>query len=332
MGRTSASPSPSPASAPPVHPPLLVLDIPSMDVALQPVIRLVLADMKRGKLPELEEIEKDDEATAGATSILKSLIQFAVYHMLLEDINKADIPFSGKPEVGCLVHKKLRVRKKLGSGAYGNVFSIDAKTAVKVFSMSDHTPGVEGQRLEFLNEVEMGKKAHALGVGPKVIDAFVCTARHKQHHGIIIMALIPGPLLRDWTKRASEPKAAAMRAKVEAAIHRLHKGGVFHNDLHSGNIIVTKNDIPVIVDFGFAKNNDKEDRPWNRSMGPNGPGKAGKGKPRHQDFHILRQIKAGGDEGWRNKWRGPGSQHGIQTIIRHVVRRAVSMGVLKVLV
>lgn len=304
--------------------PLVVLDIPIIDAALQPIIESVLADMKKGKLRPLQDNEKADEdvdeGISIATTMLKSLIQYSVEHSILQNINEAEIPFSSKPEVDCLAAKKLKVRKKLGSGAYGNVFSVNAKTAVKVLSMRNHSPGVDGQRVAFLGEVEMGRKAHALGVGPKIIDAFVCAARHKEHHGIIIMSLVRGPNLSTWTETATAAKASAMRAKVEALVQRMHKGGLFHNDLHASNIIVTKNSVPMFVDFAFARNDPKQDQRWNDYNG-------GKNK-RHRDFDVLNGIKAGGSE--RDRWRERESKQSIATIVRHVVLRAVASGVLSI--
>lgn len=149
--------------------PLVVVDLPVIDAALLPIVQSVLADMKRGKLEALEDREVQDEGIAVLVAMLQPLIEFAVQHTMLKDINEAEIPFAGKPEVDCLSAKKLR-------GSFGNVFSIDSKTrfqAVKVLTMRNHSPGEDGQRTAFLGEVEMGRKAHKLGVGPNVIDAFV---------------------------------------------------------------------------------------------------------------------------------------------------------------
>lgn len=302
--------------------PLVVLDVPVIDAALLPIINAVLAEAKADKLPTLTDEEKGgtDEGVSVAISMLSSLVQYAMDHSPLESINKANIPFSGKPEVDCLLAKKLRVRKRLGSGSFGNVFMVNASTAVKVLRMHNHSPGLDGQRMAFLEDVEMGRKAHKLGVGPKIIDAFVCSAHHNEHHGVIIMALVRGPDLSIWIKTATAAKATAMRAKVEALVQRMHRGALFHNDLHANNIIVTKNSVPMFVDFAFARDSPKQDQRWNLY-------RAGGKDQRHRDFDVLKGITPGGNH---HAWRDNESKHSAGMIIRHVVLRALSSGVLAV--
>lgn len=304
--------------------PLLVVDVRQIDMGLKPVIASVLSDMRAGRLPALDDREKEDECTSIVTSMLKSIIQYAFEHSMLEDLNKANIEFNSKPEVECLRIKKLRVKKRLGSGAFGQVFLIDAKRVVKVFSVRDRPGGIESQRTAFLGEVEMGKKAHVIGVGPKILDSFVCSERHKDHHGIIIMDRIPGTSLEIWTKRATVAKALAMRGKVEALIEKMHRGGLFHNDLHVNNIMVTKGGegAPMFVDFAYARQDAKQER-WRW------PVVRVKGKARHRDFEVLDAIRAGGVEG---RWREDQNKHSVSTLVRHVIHRAMTKGLLVVTV
>lgn len=46
--------------------------------------------------------------------------------------------------------------------------------------------------------------------------------------------------------------------KIEKAIEILEKNGIFHNDLHERNIIITPNGQPFIIDFGRSVSNKSE--------------------------------------------------------------------------
>src|SRR5262249_22826906 len=49
-------------------------------------------------------------------------------------------------------------------------------------------------------------------------------------------------------------------ATVCAAVHHAHQRGVIHRDLTPGNVLVTRDGIPKITDFGLAKHLDADVR------------------------------------------------------------------------
>lgn len=292
---------------------LIDINVAVIDKALHPVVKSVIADMKRDKLSIIEDDGNEQEIIA--RQMLRSLVEYALEHAIMLDVNEADIPFSGKPEVSCLEGRNIIVKKMLGNGSYGTVYAIDEKRAVKLFELPNRQAANEKKKA-FQAEVDMGKKAFRLSVGPQVLDSYVCSARHKKHFGVIVMARIHGPDLQDWIKKASAAKITSMHAKVETLVAKMHKGGLFHNDLHAGNIIVAKGDQPVVVDFSFARSTPApQEQRW--LVGNN----------RHADFFILDRIKVGGEF---TRGNGPTGKDSVTNLVRHVVRRAMTSGILRI--
>lgn len=52
------------------------------------------------------------------------------------------------------------------------------------------------------------------------------------------------------------------------ALAYLQKEGIAHRDLRPENIIVTKNDVPKIIDFGLATSTRSEDHIYTRCGSP----------------------------------------------------------------
>ena len=159
----------------------------------------------------------------------------------------------------------------------------------------------------------MARLAAQAGVGPRVLDAFVCRARRGRHHGVIVMQHVTGPPLRQWLRAASPRALRAMRGRLETLIERMHAASLYHNDLHTGNVVVTRSGAPVLVDFGAAS---AEARPrWAGRGGRDG---------RHRDFDVLDDLEAA---------RATSARRGDDLegrIVRHVARRLLARGVVRV--
>ena len=78
----------------------------------------------------------------------------------------------------------------------------------------------------------------------------------------IIMAYLPGKPLSQVLQRGKPVQAHQVAQLVQLlaeALHAAHSQGVIHRDLKPGNIMLTKNRQPVIMDFGLARRIRVED-------------------------------------------------------------------------
>jgi tRNA A-37 threonylcarbamoyl transferase component Bud32 len=83
--------------------------------------------------------------------------------------------------------------------------------------------------------------------------------QHDGHH-YFSMDYIEGRNLAEWA--AGEPvslvKAATLVKTIAQAIHYAHQRGTLHRDLKPSNILIDRDDVPHVTDFGLAKTVDSE--------------------------------------------------------------------------
>jgi protein-serine/threonine kinase len=61
------------------------------------------------------------------------------------------------------------------------------------------------------------------------------------------------PLLRELIPLCLPPSVATPYFRqLASAVGYLHERGITHNDIKPANIMISYNDVPVLVDFGFA--------------------------------------------------------------------------------
>jgi serine/threonine-protein kinase len=81
----------------------------------------------------------------------------------------------------------------------------------------------------------------------------------------IVMSYVEGTTLarkiasaRRAPDRAGVLEAVAIVEKVARALHAAHEAGIVHRDVKPGNVIVTPSGDPVILDFGFAREDESD--------------------------------------------------------------------------
>jgi dienelactone hydrolase len=73
----------------------------------------------------------------------------------------------------------------------------------------------------------------------------------------IAMAFHEGDTLREKISSGLElPEALRIARQVASGLARAHEHGIFHRDIKPSNIIVAKDGVPRIIDFGLAKSSD----------------------------------------------------------------------------
>jgi serine/threonine protein kinase len=82
------------------------------------------------------------------------------------------------------------------------------------------------------------------------------------HNGrpYLVLAYIDGISLSDYLKRQTKPfdlvQAVNLIRTVAKAMHKAHETGIIHRDLKPDNIMINREDQPIVMDFGLAKRTD----------------------------------------------------------------------------
>jgi len=89
---------------------------------------------------------------------------------------------------------------------------------------------------------------------PNIVSVY----RHIEAHGTayIVMEFVEGETFGAYLKRVGKPTEAYLRAMLIALLDGLaevHRVGFMHRDIKPGNIIITVDGAPVLVDFGAAR-------------------------------------------------------------------------------
>lgn len=183
-------------------------------------------------------------------------------------------------KIGSLLdHGKYRVEKVLGQGGFGITYlvtdlGLDKKRAVKEFFPKDYC-----ERNETTSHVSLGT-SNTTEFVERLKAKFIKEARNianlDQHQGIIrihtvfeenntayyVMDYIDGESLSAIVKRSGPipvEKSIKYIKAVGEALEYVHSHNINHLDIKPANIMIRKkDDKPILIDFGLAKQYDSE--------------------------------------------------------------------------
>lgn len=139
---------------------------------------------------------------------------------------------------------------KLGEGGMGVVYKardtkLDRDVALKF--LPAHLSASEDDKARFIQEA----KAAATLDHPNI-----CTVHSIEEHNsrlFIVMQLVDGQLLRDRMNNLSQKQALEFGIQIAEGLAAAHDKGIVHRDVKPENIMVRKDGIVQIMDFGLAK-------------------------------------------------------------------------------
>jgi predicted Ser/Thr protein kinase len=154
---------------------------------------------------------------------------------------------------------RYRLDRLLGKGGMGAVYlahdtQLDRQVALKV-PMIAHDEGELRER--FFREARAAATLHHPNLCP-VYDI-------GEQDGVVYltMAYIEGESLADYL-RAHQPfpmrEAAELVRLMATALQEVHDHGIIHRDLKPGNVLMSRRQGPVIMDFGLARRSASKDQ------------------------------------------------------------------------
>ncbi|MEO5956611.1 MAG: serine/threonine-protein kinase [Nitrospiraceae bacterium] len=152
---------------------------------------------------------------------------------------------------------RYRVLKELGRGAMGLVYlgkdpTIQRFVAIKTMRLDqiDNDDKLQDIKARFFREAEStGRLSH-----PNIVTIY--DAGEENDLGYIAMELIEGTSLKQWARQPNLMplnEVLLIVATAADALDYAHQQGVVHRDIKPANIMLTKDRIVKVMDFGIAK-------------------------------------------------------------------------------
>ena len=146
------------------------------------------------------------------------------------------------------------VVERLGAGAMGVVYAaydpeLDRKIALKLLRPQQGEGDQARRQARLVREAKaIAKLSHPNVVG--IFDVGV-------HDGQVFMAMeyLAGGTLRDWMAAKKRPWREIVKMFIEVG-HGLagaHAEGLIHRDFKPDNVLLDKNGVPKVVDFGLVR-------------------------------------------------------------------------------
>ena len=175
---------------------------------------------------------------------------------------------AGQNGVGCDHIEGYRLGREIHRGGQGVVFAahqLSTKRDVAIKLLIDGALASESDRLRFEREVELAAQLRH----PSIVTVHE-SGRTRQGRQYISMELVDGRRfdahIRERYHRGGLPDESQCREIARLfmgicdAIEYAHRRGVIHRDLKPGNVMITEDGRPVVLDFGIAKATDHAER------------------------------------------------------------------------
>ncbi len=153
-----------------------------------------------------------------------------------------------------------KVLKTIGAGTMGIVYLLQNKNdendkkALKILKNEDTENISQSIKIErFLREAKIMKNitnSHIV----KIYDS----GFYEDKTSFILMEYVDGSVLTDFIKKNQLPtkQRVFIIGKLAAALFAVHKKGILHRDIKPGNVVLTKQLEPKLLDFGIARTVD----------------------------------------------------------------------------
>jgi eukaryotic-like serine/threonine-protein kinase len=147
---------------------------------------------------------------------------------------------------------RYEIRAKIGAGGMGEVYlaedtKLDRKVAIKILRAD-----VAADRRRMQRFVQEAKAASALN-HPNIITIHEIDEDNSNH--FIATEFIEGETLRKRSARTrlSVAESLNVATQVASGLAAAHEAGILHRDIKPDNIMVRRDGIVKILDFGLAK-------------------------------------------------------------------------------
>ena len=152
-----------------------------------------------------------------------------------------------------IFNNRYRLDRKLGEGGMAVVYCgtdilLRRHVAIKVLR-EQYAADDEFVRRFYQEAESAAKLSH-----PNIVNTFDVGREDATY--FIVMELVDGPSLAEIIQadgRLPEPVAIDYAAQIASGLAYAHRAGLLHRDIKPANILVTKDDVVKLSDFGIAR-------------------------------------------------------------------------------
>jgi serine/threonine protein kinase len=152
-----------------------------------------------------------------------------------------------------IFNNRYRLDRKLGEGGMATVYCgtdilLRRRVAIKVLR-EQYAADAEFVRRFYQEAESAAKLSH-----PNIVNTF--DVGHQDDTYFIVMELVDGPSLAEIIAadgRLPEPVAIDYAAQIASGLAYAHRQGLLHRDIKPANVLVTKDDVVKLSDFGIAR-------------------------------------------------------------------------------
>jgi len=155
--------------------------------------------------------------------------------------------------VGKLLGNRYEIIEKIGDGGMATVYKakckiLNRKVAIKV--LKDEYSNDQ----EFIKRFQIEAQSAASLSHPNIVSIYDVANEKDLHY--IVMELIEGTTLKETIKEKEKiewKQAVEIASQIASGLAQAHKNHIIHRDIKPHNIIMTKDGVAKITDFGIAK-------------------------------------------------------------------------------
>jgi serine/threonine-protein kinase len=145
---------------------------------------------------------------------------------------------------------QYKVHEKIGEGGMGVVYKAEDTRLERMVALKFLPPHLAASEQDKARFIQEAKAASALN------HPNVCTIHDIQDHDgqmFIVMEYVDGQTLREKKDAISFKQAVEIGIQVSDGLSAAHEKGIVHRDIKPENIMIRKDGIAQIMDFGLAK-------------------------------------------------------------------------------
>ena len=152
-----------------------------------------------------------------------------------------------------VLNGEFEIRGLIGTGGMGTVFLADDIALARKVAIKILAPGLRNQ--EFVERFKPRGSGHGVALASQH-RADLRGAGHGRAQLFFVMRYIDGRSLSHLIgdeKRLSSPMTTEVVSQVGQGLAYAHRRGIVHRDIKPGNILIDRDGIALITDFGISK-------------------------------------------------------------------------------